>query len=819
LYTLTTTAVGLEHVVTVDRLATSTMASSLDAPIESVDSIDLLNGTSTNPSHGGTVVQLPPPPTAASTDLLDMGSTIVELPPPSTASDSPPVPANGDMDLFSSENGTTFVAPVPSASTIDLFDATPSIHPSSEPPSAVEDTNPNGKSPQQNKESSPSEVNEASPNEVVLSESVLQAAQDFEDLEPLNGDTTAIPLPNKDKKEEDPEVDEPKLDEESKTIPDDVISSEPPSNNNDDAAGGNAPPVFVESPLQEESQPVEEPMPTPNDLKSPSNGDAANLQAQLDDALRKITQMQEQDATILEQLQNERIQRAEAEHQAKVWQQQAATTDALQQALQTEREQRAEAENQMRLASTDIQGALQTEREKRAEAENSARMAKQKCADLEVQVAQQKASLQELQEVQSQMQVLQTARSDDADTVSQMQTQLDALQAERNEQTTVHTSLQQEMEHAQQEMENMRIEVERIRQERDEQARKEMALTSRLNAAKIQQADRSNLEEQYEQDIKALETVVEETKAALAKAETEQQQAQDMLSKIKTAAQAKVKQLDQALAEERKLNEQKQEELTAIHESTLQELRQARADYETLQSEGSQTSRSLMDLNNRYKQLHTSYVQTQTRNRELQRDLARIQRDSDALSKAGDTLEMKLSRSATETAEHKNKRLAAKNELMAVLQKLENVQARTKEWTTMVKFTLTPATLAQQQYVQEAVEEVDILWSKLSRRTTTNPPLPPEQDETAVLEDVHDTSNPHGSNDMEKLQYESQRLSRLIQQLHQRLERLGVLVDASATAVTGDRSCVSLLSDLLGASSTTTSGRSQYGTVPSSANT
>ena len=52
------------------------------------------------------------------------------------------------------------------------------------------------------------------------------------------------------------------------------------------------------------------------------------------------------------------------------------------------------------------------------------------------------------------------------------------------------------------------------------------------------------------------------------------------------------------------------------------------------------------------------------------------------MSKVGGTLEAKLSRSAIATEDHKNKRSAAKNELMSVLGQLEKRKNKNKEATT-----------------------------------------------------------------------------------------------------------------------------------------
>merc|ERR1712161_40865 len=59
------------------------------------------------------------------------------------------------------------------------------------------------------------------------------------------------------------------------------------------------------------------------------------------------------------------------------------------------------------------------------------------------------------------------------------------------------------------------------------------------------------------------------------------------------------------------------------------EARSAKADYLSLETELYQNTHSLKELNHRYKQLHAQWVQSQTRNRELQRDMMKMKKDSE----------------------------------------------------------------------------------------------------------------------------------------------------------------------------------------------
>jgi chromosome segregation ATPase len=268
--------------------------------------------------------------------------------------------------------------------------------------------------------------------------------------------------------------------------------------------------------------------------------------------------------------------------------------------------------------------------------------------------------------------------------------------------------------------------------------------------------------------------------------------------------------------------------MKAFVEHRAEELRQAKADNEALQLELNQTNQSLMDLNNRWKQLHAQWVQSQTRNRELQRDLNRIKKDSENLHKVGDTLEMRLTRSTTETEEHKNKRLAAKHELMTVLRTLEAERELNSKLRDSLKFTFTPKALSQQQLLHEGLEDFETQLLKLSQRLGRQ--LPPSTNSMAPAEDMTDhsesevtadsgnsgsadTSKPSRSdteiqNLIAKLEYETQRVSQGIMVLTGNIERMHMVLDAS-----GNRSCYTVLGELL----TTGTVRSGVATAPPSA--
>lgn len=200
--------------------------------------------------------------------------------------------------------------------------------------------------------------------------------------------------------------------------------------------------------------------------------------------------------------------------------------------------------------------------------------------------------------------------------------------------------------------------------------------------------------------------------------------------------------------------------------------------------------------------------------RELQRDLNRIKKDSENLHKQENTLEMKLSRSANETEEHKNKRLAAKHELMSVLRTLDAERDSTSKLCHRVRFTLTPRLLQQQQTLNESKGELEGALHRLSLRFGKNlpstsslsapsptEPLRQNGSHDAVTLQVDGASNVELLSVVEKLDDESQRVSHVATSLADQVEMLRGLLDSTS----GDRTCFSVLSELVSTGSVATS--------------
>ena len=365
--------------------------------------------------------------------------------------------------------------------------------------------------------------------------------------------------------------------------------------------------------------------------------------------------------------------------------------------LKSEQAQRMEDDGALLM---ELQSKLQEHMSARAEAENKVRLSEQSLQSLTQQNEEQAQKLQKYHEMDESWQEQKAAKADIENEFRDAQKQITKMEEEKDALREIISNLEKEVEELQRERMNQEEEVKAIRDQRDEQERREIALTNRLNAAKKKEADKANLAEHFEDEMKALRDDAKQARDQVEELTAAKASLEDELARTKTSSDARTRQAEIALADEKRLNEDRKGKMKAFIEKKSEELRQAKADSESLQTELNQTSRSLVDLNNRWKQLHAQWVQSQTRNRELQRDLNRIKKDSENLHKVGDTLEMKLSRSATETEEHKNKRLAAKNELMTVLKTLEAEREVSSRLRDAIKFTFTPKALSQQQLLK-----------------------------------------------------------------------------------------------------------------------
>lgn len=361
-----------------------------------------------------------------------------------------------------------------------------------------------------------------------------------------------------------------------------------------------------------------------------------------------------------------------------------------------------------------------------------------------------------------------------------------------------------------------------IREERDEQARKEMALTTRLNDAKKKEAVKANAAEHYGDQVDQLELAVKDYESQVETLTAERDQLRVELGEWKEYAEKRTKQLETALNDEKKLNDERKQKMKGFIEAKTEEVRAAKADYISLQTELDQTSHSLTELNQRYKQLHAQWVQSQTRNRELQRDAMKMKKDSEKMHKVGGSLEARLSRSAQQSEDHKNKRIHARNELMSVLGQLEAERSVNTRLQESIKMTFTPKALSQQQTIQEALDDFEAALQKLSLRIGR--PLPPtfsndpnvfaDNVDMGVSSDMNEGISSETADDsskqgtvtlseissnkaVQKLENETQRVSQNIVKFSANIERMHNLLDGG-----GAKSCVDVLSQILMAGNT-----------------
>ena len=447
----------------------------------------------------------------------------------------------------------------------------------------------------------------------------------------------------------------------------------------------------------------------------------------------------------------------------------------LQQQQGEEEEANDESKRESNTVMVDLQANLQSQMSKRAEAEDAARLAKAKAEKLGKQVL--------------------TIKEEMETKVKELNKNLMAALEEKT---------------------SLAAELESTKEERDEQARKEASLVNRLNAAKKKEAAKANAAEHYEEQVESLQNQVTQLQGDLASVTEEKKQIQQQLVHLQKSSQQRIQQLDSALTEERRLNDERKRKMKGFVEAKAEEIRSSKETHVSLQTELDQTNRSLMELNQRWKQLHAQWVQSQTRNRELQRDMNKMKKDSEKMHTVGDTLQMKLSRSALETEEHKNKRLTAKNELMSVLRQLEAERDLTNRLRDSIKFTFTPKAISQQQIIQETLGEFENELQRLARRlgrplappddsmidTVGEPPLDatdssdnPDEADLNVDPGRTSVAEANAARLLSKLESETQRVSQCIMSFSANVERMHTVL-----AGPGTRNCVSVLQDLLAAS-------------------
>lgn len=458
-----------------------------------------------------------------------------------------------------------------------------------------------------------------------------------------------------------------------------------------------------------------------------------------------------------------------------------------------------------------LQANLQLVLSQKAEAENRARLAEHRNTELQNTVTSQAAELEQFQALQSNLEHQMTIRAEAENKARSAYQRVQQLESERILNLEELANLQKQIALARESKAARDREINEIRATKNELERQTMELTTRLNSTKKKEGVKLNIVEELEGELKVAQSEIAKTKMDLARSTAVKTTLEQNATFLVQSNKEKMDHLEQLLAREKRLNEDRKNKMSVFVEKKAEELRQAKEEYDSLQMELSQTNRSLVELNNRWKQLHTQWVQSQTKNRELSRDLNRTKKDSENLHKQGDSLEMKLSRSANETEEHKNKRLAAKHELMSVLRTLDGEREITAKLKDSIKFTFTPNVQNQQQVLSECLDEFETSLQKLSLRL--GKPLPQQQQSPTDQSDNDDDPG-NGVSSLstlamngdvsagaahtdigpfvEKLHHESNRVTRSVATMASNVDRLQALLRSS-----GDRTCFAVLSELV----------------------
>jgi hypothetical protein len=448
-----------------------------------------------------------------------------------------------------------------------------------------------------------------------------------------------------------------------------------------------------------------------------------------------------------------------------------------------------------------LQEKLQNGMLVKAEAENKLRQTENKVLLLEEQLQKQADESLKLDTLHENLQLQMNAKAEAEHKARSAYERIRQLEIENEAHVQELKQVRQQLCDAREMLADKDRDLDNVRNDRDEQERKVTAMTTRLNAAKKYKAVKVNHVDEIEDNLKVTSDELEQVKSDFEKTKHAKISIEEKLNCVEKVAKEQIDILESTLEDEKRLNEERKLKMKDYVEKKTEELRQVKEENDSLQLELAQTNRSLVELNTRWKQIHTQWVQAQTRNRELQRDLQRTKKDSEHLHKQGDTLEMKLSRSANETEEHKNKRIAAKQELMSVLRALEIERDITTKLCDQIKFTFVPKMLHQQQSLTEIILEFTTALEKLSKRL--GKPLLPLTDDSEQ-EEVARSTNTNGlhHNDstsqsdihplVEKLDTESHRVSSAITAVANNVERLRALVMSS-----GDRTCFTVLSELV----------------------
>lgn len=288
------------------------------------------------------------------------------------------------------------------------------------------------------------------------------------------------------------------------------------------------------------------------------------------------------------------------------------------------------------------------------------------------------------------------------------------------------------------------VEVQKLREMRDESQHKEVVLSNRLNDAKKKEANKSTAAGRLEADNENLMEDLQRTKDELENTSKAKAKLESNMEKLKAKAVGRVKQAESALSEERELNEERKKKMKVFVETKAEELREAKDSANDMQKELEETRASLRSSRDREEVIQKELEAARLKYRELQRDTERMKRNSEQLHRAGNNLEQELEKSASETEEHKKKRMSAKHEIMQMVRTLEVERAVSAKLRESVKFTFTPKALSQQELLTECLRDFQVELERLAAKTGKT--LLPSSESNEQVRDVLDRADSSGSN-------------------------------------------------------------------------
>lgn len=354
----------------------------------------------------------------------------------------------------------------------------------------------------------------------------------------------------------------------------------------------------------------------------------------------------------------------------------------------------------------------------------------------------------------------------------------------------------------------LELEIAKMREVRDESERKEAVLSNRLNEAKKKEANKSNNAGRLELDNEELRANLESTKTELESVVKAKTKLVGTMEKLKTKAVERVKQAETALKEERELNEERKKKMKVFVETKAEELREAKESAGDMQKELQETRASLTTSREREESIQKELESARIKYREVQRDIERMKRNAEALHNMGNNLEQELEKSATETEEHKKKRISARHELMTMMRTLEGERGASEKLRESMKFTFAPKAQSQQQLLSECLRDLETELDRLSIKLGKALPVQPQIDDSKTEEGMErSVSNGSGKKarrgrskaDMDterlvsNLEQETQLVSKGIMALVNSIERMRVLLDEDNTF-----NCMAFFSNQLG---------------------